>query len=84
MKELNGVVPELLPETREAPLKGPIHLAFSFDADVGCLGAPLTSAEILRSGLKPRGWIVGERSTMQPIVTHMVLSWWRSHPKCLP
>lgn len=39
MKELNGVVPELLPETREAPLKGPIHLAFSFDADVGCLGA---------------------------------------------
>lgn len=77
MKGFIGVVLALLPEMREARLKRPIHLAFSFDEEVGCLGAPLMIAEILRSGLKPGGCIVGEPSNMQPIVAHKGINIYR-------
>lgn len=70
MKGFIGVAMSLLPEMRRAKLRRPIHLAFSYDEEVGCLGAPLMIAALIERGLRPSGCIVGEPSNMQPIVAH--------------
>src|SRR5699024_6820483 len=51
-------------------LKRPIHLALSYDEEVGCLGAPSLIAE-MASQLPPvEAVIVGEPTSMQPVVAH--------------
>ena len=50
--------------------KTPIHLAFSFDEEVGCHGARRLIEDLDQSGLKPALCVVGEPSGMQPILAH--------------
>lgn len=51
-------------------LRTPIHLALSYDEEVGCLGAPGMIATFGKSVPKPRIAIVGEPSMMTPITAH--------------
>lgn len=51
-------------------LKRPIHLAFSYDEEVGCLGVRDIIAYLDRKALKPAGCIVGEPTGMGVIVGH--------------
>jgi acetylornithine deacetylase len=59
-----------LPEFTEAPLAKPVHLAFSYDEEVGCLGAPDMIEEIARSVPAPACVLVGEPTEMQAISGH--------------
>ena len=67
MKGFLGAVLALAPEFLERGLNTPLHLALSYDEEVGCLGVPR-----LIDGLavKPAACIVGEPTGMKPVVGH--------------
>lgn len=53
-----------------AKLKRPIVLAFSYDEEVGCLGAPSMIAELARQANRPAAVIVGEPTSMKVVSAH--------------
>lgn len=53
-----------------ADLKRPVHLAFSYDEEVGCFGAPDMIAVIAKDLPRPALTIVGEPSGMRPVSGH--------------
>ncbi|GLU31790.1 acetylornithine deacetylase [Trinickia caryophylli] len=77
MKGFIGAVMALVPEMQAVKLAKPIHLAFSFDEEIGCAGAPLMIAELQRRGVNPDGCIVGEPTSMRPIVAHKGINVYR-------
>lgn len=70
MKAFSAVVLHLLPQLREAELTEPIHLALSYDEEVGCLGGAHIVKQIADLGLAPRAAIVGEPTSMRVIKAH--------------
>jgi acetylornithine deacetylase len=70
MKGFIGAALTLVPEMQRTKLAKPIHFALSFDEEVGCAGAPLMIEELVKRGVKPEGCIVGEPTSMRPIVAH--------------
>jgi acetylornithine deacetylase len=58
------------PDLVGAPLKRPVHLAFSYDEEVGCLGAPAMIEAIARELPTPSAVIVGEPTSMQAVRGH--------------
>ncbi|GAB3629862.1 acetylornithine deacetylase [Pandoraea terrae] len=70
MKGFIGTVMTLLPQMRDARLKSPLHFAFSYDEEIGCVGAPVMLAELRDRGIRPDGCIVGEPTSMRVIVAH--------------
>lgn len=48
----------------------PIHLALSYDEEVGCLGVHSLIRDLQDIGLKAAGCIVGEPTNMQPLIAH--------------
>ncbi len=70
MKGFIAVVLAKLPALIRAPRSEPIHLALSFDEEVGCVGVRHLLAELARLNVRPRACIVGEPSGMQLIVGH--------------
>ena len=58
-----------LPRMNEATLKKPIYFAFSYDEEVGCLGAPALAADIKSHYAEnPKYALIGEPSMMKPII----------------
>ncbi|HET9161808.1 MAG TPA: acetylornithine deacetylase [Caulobacteraceae bacterium] len=57
-------------EFKTAPLTRPIHLAFSYDEEVGCLGAPDLIRAIASEVPAPRAVIVGEPTNMEAVSGH--------------
>jgi acetylornithine deacetylase len=70
MKGFIGTALSMLPAMQATKLAKPIHFALSFDEEVGCAGAPLMIAELQKRGLAPDGCIVGEPTSMRPIIAH--------------
>lgn len=70
MKGFIGTALALLPEMQGAALKRPLHFALSFDEEVGCVGAPYMIADLKRRGVRLDGCIVGEPTSMRPIIAH--------------
>lgn len=60
----------LVPDALAMPRKKPLHLALSYDEEVGCVGAPLMLAELGKRGIRADGCIVGEPTSMKPVVAH--------------
>lgn len=58
------------PELAEQPLRRPVHLAFSYDEEVGCLGAPDLIAAIAKESARPSLVIVGEPTDMVAVRGH--------------
>jgi acetylornithine deacetylase len=77
MKSFLAIVLALLPEFTERRLKTPIHLALSYDEEIGCIGVRGLIAELAQRPVKPRLCIVGEPSEMRPIVAHKGKRSWR-------
>ena len=48
----------------------PVHLAFSYDEEVGCLGAPAMIGEMANKLPKPALAIIGEPTMMKPVTGH--------------
>ena len=67
----------LVPEFLSMPRKKPIHLAFSYDEEVGCVGAPVMLAELHDRGIRPEGCVVGEPTGMQVVVAHKGINLFR-------
>lgn len=60
----------LAPYLSDQPLQRPIHLALTFDEEVGCHGAPLLIADLVASGLRPSAAVIGEPTGMDIVVAH--------------
>ena len=52
------------------PLKRPVHFAFTYDEETGCLGAQALIPELARLGIKPDIAIIGEPTEMRVIEGH--------------
>jgi acetylornithine deacetylase len=70
MKGFIGACLSMLPLMQARRLTKPIHLALSFDEEIGCAGAPLLLEDLHERGIVPEGCIVGEPTSMRPIVAH--------------
>lgn len=68
MKGFIAVVLALVPEFKSLKLLKPIHFAFSYDEEIGCIGADYLVEYLTHEGIKPEACIVGEPSNMQPII----------------
>jgi acetylornithine deacetylase len=58
------------PEIAAASPKKPVHLAFSYDEEIGCLGAPLLIEVIRRELPAPALVVVGEPTDMEAVSGH--------------
>ncbi len=71
MKSFCAIALAMVPEFVARRLHTPIHLAFSFDEEVGCLGAPLMIEQLgAELGPKPKLVIVGEPTDMTVVNAH--------------
>ncbi|MFC0694567.1 acetylornithine deacetylase [Paraburkholderia humisilvae] len=70
MKGFIGAALTAVPDMQRTKLARPIHLALSFGEEVGCVGAPLMIEDLIKRGIKPEGCIVGEPTSMRPIIAH--------------
>jgi acetylornithine deacetylase len=61
----------------QADLPHAVHLAFSFDEEVGCLGVRHLIADLRDAGLAPTHCIVGEPTGMVPALAHKGVYRWR-------
>lgn len=60
----------MAPQYMQADLKVPLHLGFTYDEEVGCLGARVMLDELREVGPHPRMCIVGEPTMMKLIEGH--------------
>lgn len=70
MKGFLAVALSLVPEWLHMPRNKPLHLAFSYDEEVGCLGAPVLLHALQQQGQQFDGCVVGEPTSMQVVVAH--------------
>ena len=70
MKSYIATALALAPKFLAAKMDAPLHLAFSYDEEVGCIGVKGLIADLQEMNLKPAGCIVGEPTSMQPIIAH--------------
>ncbi len=59
-----------VPEFVAQPLKTPIHLAFSYDEEVTCMGARTLAAALNTMPIKPYMCIIGEPTGMKVVTGH--------------
>lgn len=59
-----------VPDMLAAPLTKPIHLAISYDEEVGCRGVRTLLAVLKDRPLKPEACFVGEPTNMQVVIAH--------------
>ena len=70
MKAFNAICLALVPEMIKAGLKNPIQLAFSYDEEVGCVGAPYMIQKMRQSLPIAKAVIVGEPTMMKSVDGH--------------
>ena len=71
------LLPQAVSLSKLGKLNKPLHVALSFDEEVGCLGAPLMLEELQQRGVQPDYCIVGEPSSMKMVVAHKGISVFR-------
>ncbi len=70
MKGFLACVLAAVPDLLRRQLAVPIHLAFSYDEEVGCIGVRPLIAELGRRFVRPRLVIVGEPTSMSVVDSH--------------
>jgi acetylornithine deacetylase len=70
MKGFLACVLAAVPLFVERKLDVPVHLAFSYDEEVGCLGVRPMLAELEKRAHKPRLCIIGEPTELKPVLGH--------------
>ncbi len=71
------LLPKAVKLSQAGQLSRPLHLALSFDEEVGCLGAPLILADLAHRGITPDYCIVGEPTNMTMVVAHKGIAVYR-------
>ena len=67
----------LVPEFIAMPRKKPLHIALSYDEEVGCAGAPVMLRALQARGQVADGCVVGEPTSMQVVVAHKGINLYR-------
>jgi acetylornithine deacetylase len=62
--------PAYLQAMEAGTLDSAMHFALSYDEEIGCIGVRGLIRDLEEIGLKPAGCIVGEPTSMQPIIAH--------------
>ncbi len=70
MKSFIGVCLAMAPDFLRRGLAEPIHFAFSYDEEVGCIGVRRLIADLDHLPVPPRLCIVGEPTEMKVIIGH--------------
>lgn len=70
MKGYIACVLALVPALVEAPLRMPVHIALSYDEEVGCLGVRSLLAVLEQRPVKPMLCIIGEPTELKPVLGH--------------
>ena len=76
MKGFSAIALSLVPEMKF--LRKPIHIALSYDEEIGCLGAPRLIEQMREQIPQPAAVIVGEPSVMDTVTAHKGLSAFRT------
>lgn len=70
MKSFIACVLAAAPQLLAVRLIEPVHLAFTYDEEVGCVGVTTLLADLEQTGIRPWGCIVGEPTGMQVMTAH--------------
>jgi len=74
MKGFIGIIlnqaPKFVGALNANKLDAPLHYALSFDEEVGCLGVRSLIRDLEENNIRPAGCVVGEPTSMQPIIAH--------------
>lgn len=70
MKSFIALVLSRVPKIIEKKLSKPIHLAFSYDEEIGCVGVHGLLDLIEKKSIKPEFCIVGEPTSMEVVIGH--------------
>src|SRR5258707_5249711 len=70
MKGFIGVALALLPEFSTLDFKRPLHFAFSFDEEVGCVGVRRLLADLSAAQIRPALAVIGEPTEMRIVGAH--------------
>ncbi len=70
MKGFDACCLAAVPDMVAAPLTRPIHLALSYDEEVGCIGVRGMIARLERAKVKPAACFVGEPTEMRVVIGH--------------
>ena len=83
MKSFVAITLAQLPKFQARGLKTPIHLAFSYDEEVGCIGVRRLIEVMKGMPVKPAMCIVGEPTSMQVVTGHKGKRSYRVHVRGL-
>ncbi|MDQ6680126.1 MAG: M20/M25/M40 family metallo-hydrolase, partial [Pseudomonadota bacterium] len=81
MKGFIGLAVAQVPAFLAADLPFAVHLAFSYDEEVGCFGVRHLIADLREAGIRPLACIVGEPTGMVPALAHKGVYRWRCSVK---
>lgn len=70
MKSFIACVVSAVPRMLAAPLSRPLHIALTYDEEVGCYGSPVLLADAHKRGVAMSGCIIGEPTGMQVMTGH--------------
>ncbi len=70
MKSFIAIALATLPDVLERGLRTPVHFAFSYDEEIGCVGVQRLIAQLEGMAVKPRACVVGEPTGMQVVTGH--------------
>jgi acetylornithine deacetylase len=77
MKSFIGTVLTHVPQFLAADLKTPLHIALSYDEEIGCLGVRRLIDDLAVAGIPMAGCIVGEPTSMNVVTAHKALTQYR-------
>ena len=77
MKGFIALALAAVPDFLDAGLARPAHLAFSYDEEIGCFGAPAMIEVIARELPRPALVVVGEPTSMEVVSGHKGIGAWR-------
>jgi acetylornithine deacetylase len=74
MKGFLGIVlaqaPKFVAALNGNRLDAPLHYSLSYDEEVGCIGVRGLIRDLEENNIRPAGCVVGEPTSMQPIIAH--------------
>jgi acetylornithine deacetylase len=74
MKGFIGIIlaqaPKFVAALNDQRLDAPLHYSLSYDEEVGCIGVRGLIRDLEENAIRPAGCVVGEPTSMQPIIAH--------------
>ncbi len=70
MKSFIAICLAKVPQIIQENLETPIHFAFSYDEEIGCVGVRTLLRELVKRPHKPKSCVIGEPTNMQVVRAH--------------